>query len=403
MDEEIIKKKFELLNPSLNERTRRLWTGAEAQVLGRGGISIVSKATGIDRHTISRGMKELKRKERLDPNRIRRPGAGRRKTTDKDKTLKIDIEKLIEPTTMGHPESSLRWTTKSVRNISNELKKMGHYVSYRLVARLLPTMGYSLQANRKTKEGRNHPDRNTQFEYISSRVTSQQHSGNPAISVDAKKKELVGNFKNSGQEWRPKGKPEEVRIHDFAIKELGKVCPYGVYDLTQNKGWVSVGIDHDTASFAVESIRQWWKTMGKETYPHASSLLITADCGGSNGYRNRLWKHELQKFTNESGLNVTVHHFPPGTSKWNKIEHKLFSFISKNWRGRPLISHAIIINLIASTKTKTGLKVKCRLDKKKYPTGIRITDDQMEKINIKRDTFHGEWNYTIIPNSNRNG
>ncbi len=400
MDETFVRKKYELLKNTLNERTLRLFAAAEAQAIGHGGISIVSQVTNLERHTISRGIKELYQKEILDPNRIRKQGGGRTRTVIKDPTLKRDLNLVVEPYSRGDPESPLLWTTKSVRNLAKELKKMKHKASHRMIAELLHDMKYSLQANRKTSEGMSHPDRDAQFKNINRKVKAQQKKGEPAISVDAKKKELVGNFKNSGQEWRPKGSPEDVRMHDFMIKELGKVCPYGVYDIIKNKGWVSVGIDHNTASFAVESIKWWWKRMGKKEYTKAKSLLLTADAGGSNAAKSRLWKLELQKLSNQLKIPISVSHFPPGTSKWNKIEHRLFSFISKNWRAKPLISHEVIVNLISSTTTKTGLKVKCRLDKKQYPTGIKIPDREMKKINIKPDSFHGEWNYTINPTIN---
>lgn len=398
MSEIQIRQKYMLLKDTFNERTRRLFAAAEAHSLGRGGIAIVSRATGLERHTIARGIKDLFEDKKLSVDSIRKQGAGRKKTTSVDKTLKTDLEKLIEPTTRGDPESRLKWTTKSLRNLSKELKKK-HKTSHRMIAELLHEMEYSLQANKKTNEGRNHPDRNAQFENINQKVKKQQRIGCPAISVDAKKKELVGNFKNQGREWNPKGKPEEVQVHDFMIKELGKVCPYGVYDIIKNQGWVNVGIDHDTAAFAVESIRQWWNHMGKNEYQKAKTILITADAGGSNGARNRLWKSELQKLANEINKPISVSHFPPGTSKWNKIEHRLFSFISKNWRAKPLTCHEVIVNLISSTKTEKGLKVKCRLDKKKYPKGIKISDFDLQKINLKRDSFLGDWNYIIFPSS----
>ncbi len=391
-----IRQKYLLLKDTFNERTRRLFAAAEAHSFGRGGITIVSRATGLERHTISRGIKELFETKKLSVDSIRKHGAGRKKTTFIDKTLKTDLENLIDPTTRGDPESRLKWTTKSLRNLSKELKKK-HKTSHRMIAELLHEMGYSLQANKKTNEGRSHPDRNAQFENINQKVKEQQRIGDPAISVDAKKKELVGNFKNQGREWHLKGKPEEVQGHDFMIKELGKVCPYGVYDIIKNKGWINVGIDHDTAAFAVESIRQWWYSMGKKEYQKAETILITADAGGSNGVRNRLWKWELQKLANEINKPISVSHFPPGTSKWNKIEHRLFSFISKNWRAKPLTCHEVIINLISSTTTEKGLKVKCRVDKNKYAKGIRISDFDLQKINIKRDKFLENWNYTIFP------
>jgi len=398
MDIKTVRHKYNFLKSVLNERSRRRFAAVEANAIGHGGIQIVSRATGLNRNTIGRGLKELGNKKEMSVEHIRKPGAGRKKTKDKNPKLIRDLKRLVEPHSRGHPESPLRWTTKSIRNLATELKKLKHEASYQLVAELLYEMNYSLQANRKTSEGMNHPDRNAQFEYINREVKSKLKRKCPTISVDAKKKEIVGNFKNSGREWRKKGNPEEVRMHDFMIKELGKVCPYGVYDLARNKGWVSVGIDHDTAAFAVESIRRWWHTMGKKEYPDAEHLLITADAGGSNGAKNRLWKWGVQRLANELNMSIEVCHFPPGTSKWNKIEHRLFSFISKNWRAKPLISHEVIVNLISSTTTNTGLKVKCRLDKKKYPTGIKISADDMKMINIKPHKFHGEWNYTISPN-----
>ena len=399
MNEQYVKQKFDLLKASFNERTERLFAAAEAKVIGRRGITIVSRATGIERHRIARGIKELGDREKLKRNKIRNSGAGRKTIQDTNPKIKENLESLIEPYSRGDPESPLRWTTKSLRKLSSELKEMNNNVSHESVAFLLRSMKYSLQSNRKTREGTRHPDRNAQFEYIYRKLKSQQNLHDPVISVDAKKKEIVGNFKNHGKEWRPKGSPEEVLMHDFMDKKLGKVCPYGVYDLIRNEGWISVGIDHDTAAFAVESIRQWWNTMGKKEYLKAKSLLITADAGGSNGYKNKLWKKELQKFANKIMMPICICHFPPGTSKWNKIEHKLFSFISKNWRAKPLISHEVIVNLISSTTTKNGLKVKCRLDTNKYPTGIRISDEDIKKISIKKNKFHPEWNYTIYPNN----
>lgn len=398
MDVKTINQKYQLLKSALNERSKRIFAAVEANAIGRGGIQIVSQATGLNRNTISRGIKELGNKTEMGPERIRRHGAGRKKILDINPKIKANLESLIEPYSRGDPESPLRWTTKSLRKLSSELKAMNNNVSHEYIAYFLRSMKYSLQGNRKTKEGGNHPDRNAQFEYISRKVKAQQKLNSPVVSVDAKKKEIVGNFKNSGREWKPKGSPEDVLMHDFIIKKLGKVCPYGVYDLIRNEGWISVGIDHDTAAFAVESIRQWWKTMGKKEYSKAKSLLVTADAGGSNGYKNKLWKKELQELSNKVKMPISVCHFPPGTSKWNKIEHRLFSFISKNWRAKPLISHEVIVNLITSTTTKTGLKVRCRIDERKYPIGIKVTKKEMTNINLKEDTFHGEWNYTIYPN-----
>ncbi len=408
MEKELIKKRFELLAPVLNEKQLRLYVAAEALVLGRGGISVAAQATGISRPTITIGCKELLDEEAKQSSRssavlrVRKKGGGRKRTIEIDETLRSDLEGLIEPVTRGDPESPLRWTAKSVRNLANELNKMGHKTSHRMVAELLHDMEYSLQANRKTAEGGSHPDRNAQFEHIHGKVKDFQSCSDPVISVDTKKKERVGDFKNGGRELRPKGNPEKVRVYDFEIPELGKVAPYGIYDQTRNAGWVNVGTDHDTATFAVESIRKWWNTMGREAYPMACRLLITADGGGSNGARVRLWKTELQKFANETGLMISVCHFPPGTSKWNKIEHRLFSYISQNWRGKPLVSHEVIVNLIASTTTRTGLTVKCELDTKKYPKGIKVSDEELRQVNIVRDEFHGEWNYAIRPQDTQN-
>ncbi|MEW6608944.1 MAG: ISAzo13 family transposase [bacterium] len=397
MNTHLIKERFKALEPFLNERLRRIVAAAEATAIGYGGISRVSRETGVSRRAITLGHKELKypNKFKIVGNRIRKEGGGCKRSVDKDSTLKQDIESLVEPVTRGDPESPLRWTCKSVRKLSDELKRMRHKASHNLVAELLREMGYSLQANKKTLEGASHPDRNAQFEYINEKVKDYQAVGQPVISVDTKKKELVGNFKNVGKEFCPKGQPQPVRVHDFMIPELGKVSPYGVYDLSQNVGWVNVGIDNDTSVFAVESIRQWWYSMGKVTYPEAKQLLITADSGGSNGYRVKLWKLELQKLANETGLSISVCHLPPGTSKWNKIEHRLFSFISQNWRGKPLVSHEVIVNQIAATTTKEGLQVQCQLDTNSYPTGIKVSDEEMTNINIQKDSFHGEWNYTI--------
>lgn len=389
--------KYRALQPTLNERCRRLWAGTEAKALGRGGIAIVIRATGLARNTVVRGLAELARKEVPDPQRVRRAGAGRKRTTHLVPGVTQALEELVEPVTRGDPDSPLRWTSKSTRHLAKELKEQGYNVSHNLVAGLLHELNYSLQGNQKTLEGASHPDRNAQFEYINKVVNSRLKRGEPAVSVDTKKKELVGRFKNTGQEWRPQGDPEKVSVHDFPDPGKTKAIPYGVYDLGRNVGWVSVGIDHDTATFAVATIRQWWRTLGRKHYPHAKSLLITADSGGSNGSRLRLWKWELQKLANQLGLAISVSHLPPGTSKWNKIEHRLFSFISQNWRGQPLLTHATIVNLIAATKTSAGLKVHCILDSNKYPKAIKPTVEQMARINLKPDTFHGDWNYTITP------
>jgi hypothetical protein len=394
---ETLRAKYGRLAPALTERSRRLWAATEAQALGHGGIAMVERATGISRSTIVRGIQETKSVATLGPERTRKPGGGRKKATDKDATLMADLEGLVEPTASGDPQSPLRWTSKSVRRLAAELQAMGHAASHRLVAELLQASGYSLQANRKTREGAQHPDRDAQFRYINDQVRRYQKRAQPAVSVDTKKKELVGDFKNAGREWRPKGDAEPVRVHDFLIPEQGKAIPYGVYDLHRNEGWVSVGVDHDTASFAVHAIRRWWKLMGRAAYGGATSLLVTADSGGSNGSRVRLWKWELHKFAQHTGLSITVSHFPPGTSKWNKIEHRLFSYIAMNWRGKPLVSLAAIVSLIGSTTTKAGLRVRSEIDKGSYPQGLDITDEQVAQINIERHYFHGDWNYTIHP------
>jgi len=388
--------RFRALQPVLDEKSRRMLVAAESKAWGAGGISAISKGTGVSRQVIRQGLRELEQAPTHPAGRIRRPGGGRKSAAQKDPTLIADLERLVEPSARGDPESCWRWTSKSVRKLAEELVGMGHEVSYPVVADLLHEMGYSLQANRKTKEGDSHPDRNAQFEHINVRVKQYMDLRQPVISVDTKKKELVGDFKNSGQDWRPQGKPEKVRVHDFVIPELGRAAPYGIYDLAQNTGWVSVGIDHDTASFAVATIRRWWYAMGREKYPHSKRLLITAD-GGSNGSRLRLWKLELQTLADETGLAIAVSHFPPGTSKWNKIEHRLFSFISKNWRGQPLTSLQVIVSLIAGTTTRKGLKVHAEIDDRSYPAGIKVPDEEMDLINIRREQFHGEWNYEILP------
>src|SRR6202790_2412625 len=384
---------------------RRLVAASESKAIGYGGVSVVARATGVSRRAITEGMKELKepkkRKVRLEETRIRRRGAGRKRTVDKDSSLLEDLDRLVDPVTRGDPESPLRWTCKSVRRLAEELQHEGHAVSYQTVAELLHALDYSLQANQKTLEGSRHADRNQQFEYINRKAQRYLKQGEPVISVDTKKKELVGDFKNSGREWQPQGQPEQVRVHDFEIRQpdKGKVAPYGVYDLGRNVGWVSVGVDHDTAEFAVESIRRWWRWMGTRSYPQAKRLLITADSGGSNGARVRLWKWELQQLADETGLEISVCHFPPGTSKWNKIEHRLFSFISQNWRGKPLSSHQVIIDLIAATTTTTGLTVKSKIDPNFYEKGLKVSDQQMAELQLQREKFHGDWNYKLLPRS----
>jgi len=406
VDHSDIQRRFRSLSPFLDERMRRLVAAAESEAMGYGGVTAVALATGVSRRAITEGMKELRRPKaarKTPPTqaRIRRHGAGRKRTADKDATLLEDLDRLVDPTTRGDPESPLRWTCKSVRRLAEELQQEGHAVSYQTVAELLHDLDYSLQAKQKTLEGSQHADRDKQFEHINRKAQRYLRQGQPVISVDTKKKELVGDFKNSGREWQCKGQPEAVRVHDFEIREFdkGKVAPYGVYDLGQNVGWVSVGVDHDTASFAVESIRRWWRWMGRPSYPKAKRLLITADSGGSNGARVRLWKWELQQLADETGMEISVSHFPPGTSKWNKIEHRLFSFISQNWRGKPLVSHEVIINLIAATTSKTGLSVKSGLDSNIYPAGIKVSDKQMAELRLRRDTFHGDWNYSLLSRS----
>jgi hypothetical protein len=401
---EAVRRKFELLHPLMNERMRRHWAACEALTLQRGGVTLVAEATGLSRTTLWAGLRELQHPDdapddNLPPQRARHAGAGRPLLKQADRALVKDLEALVEPTTRGDPQSSLRWTCKSTRNLAEELKHQGHRVSYRTVAALLHDLDYSLQANRKTREGSSHPDRNAQFEHISREVRVFQRAGQPVVSVDSKKRELIGDFQNGGQEWRPAGNPEEVRAKDFPDKHLGKVTPSGVYDLTSNEGWVSVGIDHNTSRFATETIRRWWCEMGAAVYPEADRLLVTADAGGSNGYRCRLWKVALQDLADAIGLRIAVCHFPPGTSKWNKIEHRLFCHITKNWRGKPLLSRAVVVNLIGNTKTKAGLHIQAELDANSYETGIVVSDEELAAVRIETDTFHGEWNYTIRPKS----
>ncbi len=404
--ESAIRERFKNLEWVLDERLRRLYAASEAKVLGHGGITLVQKATGVARNSIKLGLKELLKSQQEGvvegdvSRRLRRVGGGRKATVKDDVKLLEALESLVEPVTRGDPESVLRWTCKSLRQLETELRSQGYVVSHTSIGDLLRKLGYSLQGNRKTLEGGDHPDRNAQFEFINARAEDAIHNGQPVISVDTKKKELVGQYKNGGKELRPKGEPEQVKVYDFVDKDLGRANPYGVYDITNNLGWVSVGTDHDTASFAVATIRRWWFGMGKELYPDARELLITADGGGSNGSRVRLWKLELQNLANELGIPIRVSHFPPGTSKWNKIEHRLFSYISMNWRGKPLVSHETIVNLIAATTTRKGLKVRAELDSGHYPTGIKVTDEELKTVRIFRDEFHGEWNYSILPAEN---
>ena len=396
-----VAEKFKALGPVLNEQGRRLWAATEALAFGRGGVTIVARATGLSRPTIYAGIRELRSGQVEAPSssqrRIRRPGAGGKKRVEEDPTLVEDLEALVEPTTRGDPQSPLRWTCKSVRRLATELQTQGHKVSAKLVSILLHTAGYSLQGTRKTREGGKHPDRNAQFEHIAARVRDFHKRNQPVISVDAKKKELVGDFKNAGREWHPKGQPPEVRVHDFIDPQLGKTIPYGVYDIGANVGWVSVGVDHDTPAFAVATIRAWWLQMGSKMYPKAKELLITADGGGSNSTRARLWKLELQRFSDETALRICVSHLPPGTSKWNKIEHRMFCHITANWRGKPLESREVVVSLIGNTTTSKGLRIQAVLDAGQYPKGIKVSDAEMKELRIKRATFHGEWNYTILP------
>jgi len=395
-----IKSRYRTLAPLMDERMRRQWAATEAQTYGWGGMSAVSAATGMSRNTIRTGMAETaarKRKPKAAVSaRLRKPGGGRKRLTESDPELLNALEGLVEPMSRGDPMSPLRWTCKSTLHLAAELTRQGHPVSAWTVGSLLKADGYSLQGNRKTKEGSSHPDRDKQFEHINGRVQQFQQRGQPVISVDTKKKELIGPFKNAGREWRPQGEPEEVKVHDFMDKQLGKVIPYGVYDLSQNEGWVSVGIDHDTARFAVQAIGRWWQKMGAKRYPRARELLITADGGGSNSSRCRLWKVALQELAIRLGLPIHVSHFPPGTSKWNKIEHRMFCHITQNWRGRPLVSHEVVVNLIARTTTRAGLKVRAELDRGNYPTGVTVSDTELGAVHIKPDEFHGDWNYVIL-------
>ena len=394
---EQLKERSKILSSLLDEKSRRLYYAAEAKALGRGGIGKVFKATGASRTTISTGLAELKNSEIIDIKRTRKKGGGRKQSIDKNPQIELELSKLLEPALRGEPDSPLMWTSKSLRKLSAELKSKGLLVSHKLVGEILKKNGFSLQANRKTDEGKSHPDRNAQFEHIHFMVKFFQKENHPVISIDAKKRELVGNFKNIGKEFCRIKEPEKVKVYDFPSDAEGKAILYGVYDMIQNMGWVSVGVDHDTAEFAVETIKRWWIKMGKPFYPDAKKILITADGGGSNSSRSRLWKKELQKLSNETGLIIEVCHFPPATSKWNKIEHRLFSYIAQNWRGKPLLSYEVIVNLIASTTTTKGLRVKCEMNRNIYNTGIKITDKEMKNINFIQNQFHGDWNYQISP------
>jgi len=394
-----IRERFLSLSPHLSERERRLFAATEARAAGYGGIAAVSAATGIAVSTIGRGLKELSALDTLAPDRVRRPGGGRKLLVEKDATLLSDLLALVEPSERGDPMSPLRWTCKSLSQLAAALVARGHRIGRTLVGELLHKQKFSLQANRKTREGEGHPDRDAQFVHINDSVKAALAAGQPVISVDTKKKELVGDFKNAGQVWRPPGEPEEVRVHDFLIKELGRAVPYGVYDLAANAGWVSVGMSCDTAAFAVQTIRRWWTEIGSTRYPEATRLVITADGGGSNGSRVRLWKRELQRLADELGIDIAVHHLPPGTSKWNKVEHRLFSFITMNWKARPLVSYRVIVDLISATTTDAGLTVRCELDSADYPKGVVVSDREMDGLNISRDAFHGEWNSTMQPHT----
>jgi hypothetical protein len=397
IDAAAITARFDALSPFLDERERRLLAASEARAAGRGGVAAVSRATGIARSTIGRGLADLRTGAARLGNRVRRAGGGGKPAIETQPGLLEALNMLVQSAIRGDPEAALLWVSKSQRHLSAALAELGFTAGQKLVGRLLRRLGFSLQANSKTREGASHPDRNAQFEHINAQVAAFQATGEPALSVDTKKKELVGDFKNGGRELRPKGQPEPVRVHDFVISELGKAVPYGVYDIADNVGWVNLGISHDTAVFSVESIRRWWYELGATRYPAATRLLITADCGGSNGVRLRLWKRELQVLADELGMSICVCHLPPGTSKWNRIEHRLFAFITQNWRGKPLVSHQVIIQLIANTTTDTGLTVACRLDNTTYEKGIKVSDAEMAALNIQPANFHGEWNYTFAP------
>ena len=398
---EWVRDKYQSMRGILNERSRRLWAATEARSLGRGGIAVVIAGTGMSSATVDKGLKELDGMESgdsvLPAERIRKSGGGRKRAKDTQPGLAQALERLVEPTARGDPERALRWTCKSTYHLAAELRRQGFRIGPRTVAKALKEQEFSLQANRKTREGESHPDRNAQFGHINEQVMAFHRRGQPAISVDTKKKELVGDFKNGGREWRPRGRPEEVRTHDFPDPKMNKAIPYGVYDLARNEGWVSVGIDHDTARFAAASIKRWWRKMGQKRYPRAKELLITADCGGSNSSRTRLWKVALQELADDLGLRLTICHFPPGTSKWNKIEHRMFCHITQNWRGRPLTSYAVIVQLIGNTTTTAGLQIRSELDEHSYPPKETVTDEQLAKIRLKPSSFHGEWNYIIVP------
>jgi hypothetical protein len=396
--EAAVRQRFAKLKTTWHERQRRLWAAVEAKSVGYGGVSLVHRATGISRRAIHAGLKELAAAGSFPPQRVRRPGAGRWKLTKLQEGVTEALDALVEPTARGDPQSPLRWTCKSLRHLARALREQGFQISHQTVADLLHAADYSLQANRKTLEGNNHPDRDAQFNYINQKVKAFQRRDQPVISIDTKKKELIGNFRNGGREWRPQGKPIPVKVHDFKDQELGKGIPYGVFDMTHNEAWVSVGIDHDTAEFAAATILQWWRRMGAKRFPQATEILITADSGGSNSARSRLWKVALQTLADHTGLKVTVAHFPPGTSKWNKIEHRLFCHITQNWRGRPLASHEIMVKLIGSTTTRTGLRVKAALDRRRYPDGKKVSDTELAQVKLHRATFHGDWNYSIQPN-----
>jgi Rhodopirellula transposase DDE domain len=399
-DEKRLLQKYDSVWPHLNERQRRLVAAADAQLLGYGGIASVARASGLNRSTLHRGLKDLTAPA-LPAERVRHEGGGRKRIREQQPEIVQELERLVDPLTRGDPQSPLRWTCKSTRQLARTLTGRGYPVSYHVVAELLRELGYSLQANAKTLEGSSHPDRNAQFEYLNTQVQTYLSKRWPVISVDAKKKELVGAFANGGREWQPKGQPEKVNVHDFPDPQLGKAIPYGIYDVGRNLGWVNVGCDHDTASFAVESIRRWWTQMGQALYKKAKQLLICADSGGSNGYRVRLWKVELQTLADALGLPVTVCHLPPGTSKWNKIEHRLFSHISLNWRGRPLVSHEVIVALIGATTTQNGLRVEAALDARSYPTRVEVSDEQLKRVQLRPHAFHGEWNYSILPRASK--